>query len=68
MYNCFTGFNATPIEPKFTVNFAGSALAEAGTVELDLTKFEVVFEIVRYFAFAGFVVGLILVTRQLVRG
>ena len=68
LYNCFTGFNATPIEPKFTVNFAGSALAEAGTVELDLTKFEVVFEIVRYFAFAGFVVGLILVTRQLVRG
>lgn len=68
LYNCFTGFNATPIEPKFTVNFAGSALTEAGSVELDLTKFEVVFQIVRYFTFASFVVGLILVTRQLVRG
>lgn len=68
LYNCFSGFNAAPVEPKFTVNFAGSALTEAGSVELDLTKFEVVFQIVRYFTFASFVVGLILVTRQLVRG
>lgn len=66
--NCFVDFNVSPLEPKFVYDFSGTPLSAAGTVEIDLTKFDSLFQIVRYFVFAGFAVGLIVITRNLIRG
>ena len=67
LINSFKGFNAVAVEPKWVVDFDQTVM-KAGQVELDLTQFDSIFSIVRYFIYAGFVVSLILATRSLVKG
>lgn len=66
--NCVRGFNVQPTEPVFVFDFAGTPLSSAGTVRYDLSRFAVVIPIVRYFIYGIFVVGLIVKTRDLIRG
>ena len=66
--SCVRGFNVQPTEPVFVFDFAGTPLSSAGTVRYDLSRFAVVIPIIRYFIYGIFVVGLIVKTRDLIRG
>ena len=66
--SCVRGFNVQPTEPVFVFDFAGTPLASAGSVRYDLSRFAVVIPIIRYFIYGIFVVGLIVKTRDLIRG
>ena len=66
--SCVRGFNVQPIDPVFVFDFAGTPLSSAGTVRYDLSRFAVVIPIIRYFIYGIFVVGLIVKTRDLIRG
>jgi len=69
LINCVKSFgNIQPVEPKWVVDFSGTPLASAGVIELDLTQFEQWAKIVRYFCYASVVVGLILITRKIIKG
>jgi len=68
LVECVSQLVAAPKAPCFTVDFSGTAMASAGTVTLDLARFEGLAKIVRYFVFLGFIVGLIMITRNLIRG
>ena len=68
LVSCVRGFNVQPTEPVFVFDFAGTPLSSAGTVRYDLSRFAVVIPIVRYFIYGIFVVGLIVKTRDLIRG
>lgn len=65
---CFKSFNVDAIEPVFVFDFADTPLKSAGTVQLDLHRFSEIIPIVRYFVYGFFVVGLIVKTRDLIRG
>lgn len=68
LYNCFKDFNVAPIVPKFEIDFSGTFLSPADPIVVDFNDYEELVQIVRYFSFAFFVVGLILITRNLIRG
>lgn len=68
LVSCVRGFNVQPTEPVFVFDFAGTPLSSAGTVRYDLSRFAVVIPIIRYFIYGIFVVGLIVKTRDLIRG
>jgi hypothetical protein len=69
LINTFKSFGGVePIEPKWTVDFSGTPLEAGGSIELDLTQFELWASIVRYFCYASVVLGLILVTRKIIKG
>lgn len=65
---CFKSFNVDAIEPVFVFDFSDTALKSAGTVQIDLSRFSELIPIVRYFVYGFFVVGLIVKTRDLIRG
>lgn len=68
LVSCVRSFNVQPTEPVFVFDFAGTPLSSAGTVRYDLSRFAVVIPIIRYFIYGIFVVGLIVKTRDLIRG
>ena len=43
-------------------------MESAGSIEIDMSNFEQLAKILRFFEFFGFVAGLIVVTRNLIRG
>lgn len=65
---CIKQLVATPKAPVFSVDFSGTALAPAGVISLDFSHFEGIAKVVRWVEFFGFVLGLILITRNLVKG
>lgn len=66
--NALVGFNVTPADPIWEISFEGTFMSAAGTYVLDMTKFEKLFAIVRFFIYGGFVVSLILLTRKIIKG
>lgn len=72
LINIFKQFNAVKKEPIFYVDMSGfsSNRYSRGEVgfEIDLTKFEDLFEIIRFFTLVGFVVTIALKTRDIIKG
>lgn len=66
--NALMSFNAAPADPVWSIDFAGTFMEPAGSLEIDMTKFESLFKIVRFFIYGGFVVSLILLTRKIIKG
>lgn len=64
--NMFQNFSAGGEPPKWDINLVFMDYSE--TVTIDLLIFEKWAEIIRFFVFIGFNIGLILVTRNLIRG
>lgn len=68
LYNCIAQLVASPVPPVFTLSFAGTVMESAGDIVIDMNKFETLAKILRYFIFFGFVLGLIKITRNLIKG
>lgn len=69
LINVFKSFNGVqPIEPKWVIDLSATPLKAGGQIVLDLTQFGVWVSIIRYFCYASFVVGLILITRKVIKG
>lgn len=68
LINSFQAFNTPPLEPIFRADFTGTAFDSIGVFEIDLTQFDELAQIVRFFAYAFFVLGLIIATRHLIKG
>jgi len=66
--NALLSFNAVPADPVWSIDFAGTFMEPAGSLEIDMTEFESLFKIVRFFIYGGFVVSLILLTRKIIKG
>lgn len=66
--NALMGFYVTPAEPIWEISFDGTFMSAAGSFVLDMTKFEKLFAVVRFFIYGGFVVSLILLTRKIIKG
>ena len=64
--NMFQNFSAGGEPPKWDINLVFMDYSE--TVTINLAMFEKWAEIIRFFVFIGFNIGLILVTRNLIRG
>lgn len=64
--NMFQNFSAGGEPPKWDINLVFMDYSE--TITIDLAMFEKWAEILRFFVFIGFNIGLILVTRNLIRG
>lgn len=66
-----SAFNATPQAPHFTFNlptgYQGGVLSYT-TYSIDLAQFETVAQVVRVLEYISFVLGLALITRDLIRG
>lgn len=67
-YNCIKQLVAPSVAPVFELSFAGTIMASAGAIVLDMSKFDGLAKIIRFFVFFGFVAGLIKLTRQLIKG
>lgn len=72
LINIFKQFSSAKKEPIFYVDMSGFSSNrysrdEVG-FELDLTKFESLFEIIRFFTLVGFVVTIALKTRDIIKG
>lgn len=68
LFNCISQLVATPVPPVFTLSFAGTIMQSAGDIVIDMGKFEVLAKIIRFFVFFGFVLALIKLTRDLIKG
>ena len=66
--DCFRGFNVAAVEPVFVFDFSDTPLSAAGSVTLDLSRFAELIPVVRFFVYGLFVTGLVLKTRDLIRG
>lgn len=67
-YHCITQLVAPSVAPVFTLSFAGTIMSSAGDIVIDMSKFDSLAKIIRFFVFFGFVAGLIKLTRQLIKG
>lgn len=68
LINSFKAFDVQALEPRWTVDLSGTPLEHGGNVEIDLTQYTDIFAIIRYFCYGSFVVGLICITRRLIKG
>lgn len=68
LYHCIVQLVADPVPPVFTLSFTGTVMESAGDIVIDMSKFEMLAKIIRYFIFFGFVLGLIKITRNLIKG
>lgn len=60
--------NATPQDPKWQIPFHIESLSIDESIELDLTKFEPVTNVLRVVTTIAFLLGLIMVTRKMIKG
>lgn len=68
LINSFRDFNVDPIAPVWTVDLSNTPFKGGGDLTVDLTNFSDVISIIRYFCYGSFVVGLIVITRRLIKG
>ena len=64
----FSTFNVSSEVPHFSISFAGTFMAGFGSFDIDFHRFNSLAQIIRFFSFMGFTLGLIMVTRTLIRG
>jgi hypothetical protein len=67
LYNAINNLKTTPEAPTFEVPMS-SDFGSAGNVVLDFSAFEGVAVVIRWTVLLGFIIGLILITRKLIRG
>lgn len=65
VYNTFNLLSAEPVAPKFTIPLKMEGVFEY-EIEVDLSEYDWLANIVRWFIFVAFVVGLILITNKLI--
>ena len=65
VYNTFNLLSAEPVAPKFTIPLKMDGVFEY-EIEVDLSEYDWLANIVRWFIFIAFVVGLILITNKLI--
>ena len=68
LISSFQVFNRQPVEPVLTLDFSGTVFEPVGTYTIDLTQFEPLAKIIRFFSYSFFVLGLVLVTRKIIKG
>lgn len=68
LISSFQVFNRQPVEPILTLDFSGTVFEPVGTYTIDLTQFEPLAKIIRFFSYSFFVLGLVLVTRKIIKG
>jgi len=61
-------FSADGVAPEFTLSFEGTIMSVAPDIVIDMSKFEVLAKIIRFFVFIGFALGLAKLTRGLIKG
>jgi len=66
--NAVTMMQATAVIPVFTIPFVIPSINFTDEIVLDLTQFDYLAKITRWFILALFMIGLILVTRKLIKG
>ena len=66
--NCIRYFAVPEVVPVWTVNLSGSPLAAFGTFEINFERFSVWAKIIKFFLYSIFVVGLVKLTRHLIKG
>jgi hypothetical protein len=62
------GLAAEPAAPKWTVTFPSNIFIGGGSFSIDLTSFNSLAAVFRWFCYAAFLVFLILVTRGIIKG
>lgn len=68
LVDAFKVFTASKIAPVFSIPFKVPSLGVDQKWEIDMSKFESVIEIFRIMETIGFIVGLVLLTRNIIRG
>lgn len=68
LYYAIANLAATPAAPDFDINFPASIFGADATMSLDFSIFENLAVVVRWIILLGFVIGLIILTRKLIRG
>lgn len=67
VYNIFNLFSADPVTPKFTIPFDFSAFGgEVYEINIDLSQFDYIANIVRWLLYGVFIIGLVLLTNKLI--
>lgn len=68
IYRVISMFDKPAVEPKFSIPFEIRRLGIKESVTVDLTKFEALVEVVRVFTLLSYVTGLIMITRNVIKG
>ena len=67
VYNIFAMLNKTPVEPRFEIPFVIENIVDYDFV-IEFDQFESLFVIVRWFILALYCLGLIIMTRNMIKG
>ena len=65
---CISLLNAKAEEPIFEIPFVIPLIGFEHSITIDLTEFETVFEIIRWFLTLSYIFGLAMITRNVIRG
>lgn len=69
LYNAIANLEAEPEAPEFNINVPASIMGGVDfDMDLDFSQFENVAKVIRWTILVGFLIGLIIVTRKLIRG
>lgn len=68
LYYAVANLQADPVAPEFEINFPAAVFGGEGNMTLDFSVFEVVAVVIRWTILLGFIIGLIVLTRKLIRG
>ncbi|MEM0173241.1 MAG: hypothetical protein QXI16_01900, partial [Sulfolobaceae archaeon] len=68
LYNAFSVLQTTVKEPIFTIPIVLPSANISEEINLDLTEYNVLIQLVRWLVLLGFVLMLIVITRNLVKG
>lgn len=68
LINSFKVFNVPPVEPVWVVEFSKTPMVGMPDFVIDMTEYDWLFSIGRFFAYISFVIGLILITRNIIKG
>lgn len=67
VYNIFNVLSADPVTPKFTIPFDFSSIGgEVYEINIDLSQFDYIANIVRWFLYGVFLIGLAVLTNKLI--
>lgn len=67
VYNIFNVLSADPVTPKFTIPFDFTSIGgEVYEINIDLSQFDYIANIVRWLLYGVFIIGLVLLTNKLI--
>jgi len=68
LINSFKVFNVPPKEPVWTVEFSKTPMVGMPDMVIDMREYNWLFSIGRFFIYISFVIGLIIITRNIIKG